>query len=137
MTGAFGTSPALPANLNGHIIYNPVLLHRPLIGIGIGIAPPPFFLSLCVSCTARRSPSRCPPTHSLAHFVQISLVSFFLKAWEKINTRWLALLSLPAAESMRWWGWRAMGIRFSNLHCPFACLLALSLTNLAYHGLTS
>jgi len=85
---------------------------------------------------APRSPSRCSP-HSLTHFVQISLVSFFLKAWEKINTRWLALLSLPAAESMRWWGWRAMGIRFSNLHCPFACLLALSLTNLAYHGLTS
>jgi len=126
MTGAFGTSPALPANLNGHIIYNPVLLHRPLIGI----APPPFFLSLCVFPAlheGRRAVA--PPTHSLAHFVQISLVSSFLKAWEKINTRWLALLSLPAAESMRWWGWRAMGIRFSNLHCPFACLLACPLSD--------
>jgi hypothetical protein len=59
-----------------------LLLHRPLIGIGIGIAPPP-----CVFPALHQGRRAvAPPTHSIA-FVQISLVSSFLKAWEKINTR--------------------------------------------------
>jgi len=130
MTGAFGTSTALPANLNGHIIYNPVAVAPSAHRHRHRIAPPPV---LCVF-PAPRSPSRCSP-HSLTHFVQISLVSSFLKAWEKINTL-LALLSLPSAEH------EVVGLAChgnSVLQSPLLslCLLALSLTNLCLPWTTS
>jgi hypothetical protein len=90
------SAPALPASLKGRIIYN-----------SVAVAPP----------AAARRHRTCTEVAEplLPHFVQISLVSSFLKAWEEINTP-SADGSKPAAvPSMRWWwGWRVMGIRFST-----------------------